>query len=134
MIRALFEWVLCLLLSTLFRFQTVLVRVTSLKRLIAIGLSTSHYSQLEQAVVVKQNLYFDGRSFKLLTNSVYQLLRPRSLSIGRFWGKDGSEKGRELSLLPLPPPPSKISSHLAPSEGLTLRLKAEGNTYPLINL
>ena len=35
-------------------------------------------------------------------------------------GKDGSEKGRELkernflSLLPLPPPPSKISSHLAP--------------------
>ena len=35
-------------------------------------------------------------------------------------GKDGSEKGRELkernflSLLPLPPPPSKISSPLAP--------------------
>ena len=30
-------------------------------------------------------------------------------------GKNGSEKGREvLSLLPLPPPPSKISSSLAP--------------------
>ena len=38
-------------------------------------------------------------------------------------GKDGSEKGRELfSPLPLPPPPSKISSPLAPQEGLILRL------------
>ena len=52
----------------------------------------------------------------------------RAVAIGIAWvsdvsgekGKDGSEKGRELkernflSLLPLPPPPSKVSSPLAP--------------------
>ena len=87
-------------------------------------------------LVNKSKLLWSNKIYILMGEvfSVYQLLRPRSLSIGRFWGKDGSEKGRELSLLPLPPPPSKISSHLAPSEGLTLRLKAAGNTYPLINL
>ena len=40
-----------------------------------------------------------------------------SLSILRFWGKGGkmeAKKGQAfLSLLPLPPPPSKISSPLA---------------------
>ena len=40
-----------------------------------------------------------------------------SLSIRRFWGKgerwERKREGAELSLLPLPPPPSKISSPLA---------------------
>ena len=54
-----------------------------------------------------------------------------SLSIRRFWGKgEGwSEKGSFLSLLPLPPIPSKISSPLAPQEGLILRLLNIGSSF-----
>ena len=46
----------------------------------------------------------------------------------RFWGererwKRKRERADTLSLLPLPPPPSKISSPLDPYEGLILRLE-----------
>lgn len=74
--------------------------------------------------------------------SIHWLMASKgSLSIRRFWGKQGRKKRQRervtwkernafLSRPPPPPPPhSKISSSLTPKEGLILKLSKESAFY-----
>ena len=72
--------------------------------------------------------------------SIHWLMASKgSLSIRRFWGKQGRKKRKRergtwkernaFLSRPPPPPPSKISSFLTPKEGLVLKLSKESAFY-----